>query len=124
MAATVSGLSWLKAERLRRSLNVQFANYQDKIAYSEEKANKVSLGETDHGRMTLWCLLPAQGIKPHVHAGDHYWVVLEGQGNYLAEGQDPVAVSPGVVLVAPAGESHGIQNTGSEGLVFVSISAG
>ena len=103
---------------------MEFANYQDKIAFSNEKANKVALGETAHGRATLWCLLPEQGIKPHIHAGDHYWVVLEGEGNYLAEGAEPVSVKPGVVLVAPAGESHGIENTGSEGLVFVSISAG
>ncbi len=103
---------------------MEYANYQDKIVYTEDKANKVSLGETKHGRMTLWCLLPGQGIKPHVHAGDHYWVVLEGRGNYLAEGESPVAVAPGTVLVAPAGESHCIENTGSAGLVFVSISAG
>jgi len=103
---------------------MQYANYAEKIAYSQEKANKVALGESAHGRMTLWCLLPGQGIKPHVHAGDHYWVVLEGQGGYLSGDQDPVAVAPGTVLVAPAGESHGIDNSGSEGLVFVSISAG
>jgi quercetin dioxygenase-like cupin family protein len=103
---------------------MEYANYQDKIAYSQEKASKVALGETAHGRMTLWCLLPGQGIKPHIHAGDHYWVVLEGGGNYLAEGREPVSVAPGTVLVAPSGESHGIENTGSEGLVFVSISAG
>ncbi len=103
---------------------MEYANYQDKIAYSEAKANKVVLGETAHGRMTLWCLLPGQHIHAHVHAGDHYWVVLEGRGNYLAEGETPVAVAPGTLLVAPAGESHGIENSGSEGLVFVSISAG
>jgi quercetin dioxygenase-like cupin family protein len=103
---------------------MQYANYQDKIAYSQEKANKVSLGETSHGRMTLWCLLPGQHIHAHVHAGDHYWVVLEGAGNYLAEGQAKVAVSAGTTLVAPAGESHGIENSGTEGLVFISISAG
>jgi len=74
--------------------------------------------------MTLWCLLPGQGIKPHVHAGDHYWVVLEGEGDYLSAGQDAVAVAPGTLLLAPAGESHGISNSGTEGLVFVSISAG
>ncbi len=103
---------------------MQYANYRDKIAYSQEKANKVALGETAHGRMTLWCLLAGQHIHPHVHAGDHYWVVLEGGGDYLAAEQAPVAVGPGTLLIAPAGESHGIENSGSEGLVFVSISAG
>lgn len=103
---------------------MDFCNYLEKVAYSNEKANKVALGETAHGRATLWCLLPQQGIKPHVHAGDHYWVVLEGKGNYLAAGKEPQPVAPGVFLVAPAGESHGIENSGNDGLVFVSISAG
>lgn len=99
-------------------------DYREKVAFSDEKANKVALGEGLNGRATLWCLMPGQHIHPHVHAGDHYWVVLEGEGNYLAEGAAPVKVVPGTVLVAPAGESHGIENNGSEGLIFVSVSAG
>ena len=102
----------------------QFWNYQEKIAYSLEKANKVQLGETDHSRSTLWCLLPGQHIHPHVHAGDHIWMVLEGQGEFLQEGKTAVAIQPGIVLLAPAGDSHGVNNTGSEGLVFLSVSAG
>lgn len=103
---------------------MEYVNYQDKVAYNQEKATKVALGETQHGRMTLWCLLPGQHIHPHVHAGDHYWVVLEGQGRYLAEGQPAHEIMPGTLLIAPAGESHGIENSGSEGLVFISVSAG
>lgn len=100
-----------------------FWDYQDKIAYSQEKANKVSLGETPQSRTTLWCLLPGQHIHPHEHAGDHIWVILEGTGTFLGAG-GPRPVAPGTVLLAPQGESHGIDNQGSSGLVFVSISAG
>jgi len=99
-------------------------DYQEKISYSREKANKVVLNETEHSRSTLWCLMPGQHIHPHVHAGDHIWVVFEGEGNYLSEGKAPQAISPGSVLVAPAGASHGVENTGDEGLVFLSVSAG
>ena len=96
-------------------------DYQEKIAYTQKKANKVAIGEGEHSRTTLWCVLPEQGIKPHVHAGDHIWVVMEGAGNYLNdEGAQPIA--PGQVLIIPAGLSHGVENTGSEGLVFLSIS--
>lgn len=100
------------------------ADYQEKISYSNEKANKVVLDETDHSRSTLWCLLPGQKIAPHIHAGDHVWTVFEGSGNYLSEGADPQPIAPGIILVAPAGESHGVENTGDKGLVFLSISAG
>ncbi|WP_303722544.1 cupin domain-containing protein [Malonomonas rubra] len=99
-------------------------NYQDKIEFSKEKANKVQLGETANSRSTLWCLLPGQHIHPHVHAGDHIWVVLEGEGEFLQEGLEPTSISAGAVLLAPAGDSHGVNNSGSQGLVFVSISAG
>lgn len=99
-------------------------DYREKIAYSGERANKIALSETEHSRLTLWCLLPGQGIAPHVHAGDHIWAVLEGEGSYLSEGRDPRPICPGTVLVAPAGESHGVENTGGAGLVFLSVSAG
>ena len=99
-------------------------DYQENVSYSNEKANKVVLEETDHSRSTLWCLLPGQRIAPHIHAGDHVWTVYEGEGNYLSEGGDPQPISPGTILVAPAGESHGVENTGEKGLVFLSVSAG
>jgi len=102
----------------------QFWNYQQQVVFSQEKANKVALGETEASRSTLWCLLPGQQIKPHVHAGDHLWVVLEGEGEFLQEGQAAVPIAPGMILLAPAGESHGVHNSGSQGLVFVSVSAG
>ena len=99
-------------------------DYQEKVAYSDEKANKVVLEETGLSRSTLWCLLPGQKIVPHIHAGDHVWTVFEGAGNYLSEGAAPQPIAPGTILVAPAGESHGVENSGDKGLVFLSVSAG
>lgn len=104
-------------------MKTAFWDYTDKVAYSQEKANKIALAETEHSRTTLWCLLPGQHIHPHVHAGDHIWVVLEGKGNFLSD-DAPRELTPGDVLVAPAGEAHGIENTGQEGMVFISVSAG
>ncbi|ALC18142.1 cupin [Desulfuromonas soudanensis] len=100
-----------------------FWDYKEKVAFDKEKAGKVVLAETAHSRTTLWCLLPGQHIHPHVHAGDHIWVVLEGTGDFLSNAA-PRPLEPGAVVVAPAGQPHGIDNSGSEGLVFVSVSAG
>jgi len=99
-------------------------DYQSKVSFSREKASKVILVETDHSRSTLWCLLPGQKIAPHVHAGDHVWTVYEGEGYYLSEGAEPQPIAPGTILVAPAGVSHGVENNGDKGLVFLSVSAG
>ena len=98
-------------------------DYQEKIAYSDKKANKVAISATALSRTTLWCLLPGQQIKPHVHKGDHIWVVLEGEGRLLGVAGEP-ALSPGFTATLPSGEPHGVINTGSVGLVFLSISAG
>ena len=98
-------------------------DYREQVAYSPDKAHKVPLAETGQSRTTLWCLQPGQHIHPHVHAGDHIWVVLEGDGQFLAEGEAPRPITAGTLLVAPAGTSHGVENTGQGGLVFVSISA-
>lgn len=105
-------------------MTIQSFDYHDKVCYNDEKANKVVLTECAHARTTLWCLKPGQHIHPHVHAGDHVWVVLEGEGVFLSEGQEVLPISPGTILSAPAGISHGVNNTGSAGLVFASISAG
>ena len=98
-------------------------DYQELIAYNEAKANKVVLAELEYSRTTLWCLLPGQEIHPHAHAGDHVWAVLEGTGNYLSD-DAPLAIAPGSVLAVPAGKPHGVVNNSSQGLVFLSISAG
>ena len=105
-------------------MTIQFFDYRDKINYSDEKACKVVLSECNHARTTLWCLKPGQHIHPHIHAGDHVWVVLEGEGVFLSEGQENQPVCPGTILSAPAGISHGVENTSSAGLIFASISAG
>lgn len=105
-------------------MTIQSFDYRDKICYNDVKASKVILSECQHARTTLWCLKPGQHIHPHVHAGDHVWVILEGEGSFLSDDRDGVPIKAGTVLSAPAGISHGIDNTGSSGLVFVSISAG
>lgn len=105
-------------------MNIQAFDYRDKVSYSDEKACKVILTECAHARTTLWCLKPGQHIHPHVHAGDHVWVVLEGQGVFLSDGLDDLEIVPGSILSAPTGISHGVRNTGETGLIFASISAG
>jgi quercetin dioxygenase-like cupin family protein len=105
-------------------MSITACDYRAQIAYSDVKANKVVLSEAEHARTTLWCLKPGQHIHAHVHAGDHVWVVLEGEGLFLSEGPGGLPVKAGSIVVAAAGIAHGIDNTGPTGLVFVSVSAG
>ena len=105
-------------------MKIESFDYRDKITFSDEKACKTILSETLQTRTTLWCLKPGQQIHPHVHAGDHVWVVLEGTGTFLRDDGPEFAVQTGAILSAPAGTSHGVSNNGTGNLVFVSISAG
>ncbi len=90
-------------------------------AFSPTQANKVALAEGGHARVTLWCLNPGQEIHPHAHAGDHVWVVQQGEGWFLTESGEH-AVAAGAVVFAPEGEPHGMR--AATALVFVSVSAG
>lgn len=90
-------------------------------SFSEAQANKVSLSSGEHCRVTLWCIEPGQEIRPHTHAGDHVWVVQEGEGAFLSAAEEH-AVGPGSVIFAPAGEVHGMRARNR--LVFVSVTAG
>lgn len=103
-------------------MKTEFWDYAAQVKYSQEGPAKVVLMETPHSRTTLWCLLSGQHIHPHEHEGDHIWLVLEGEGVFLGDG-GPRPVTPGTVLVAPQGQAHGIENRGTVGLVFVSVSA-
>jgi quercetin dioxygenase-like cupin family protein len=78
-------------------MSVTACEYRDLIAYSDNKANKIVVSEAEQARTSLWCLKPGQPSLP---------------------------VKAGSIVVAAAGISHGIDNSGSSGLVFVSISAG
>ena len=52
----------------------------DRTAFSADQAPKIALSASEHCRVTLWCLEPAQAIHPHVRAGDHAWTVQQGEG--------------------------------------------
>jgi quercetin dioxygenase-like cupin family protein len=100
---------------------MNIARVAQAASFSPEKASKVSLAEGAHARVTLWCLESGQDIHPHAHAGDHVWVVEQGRGWFLRDGEE-IPVDAGTVVFAPAGEVHGMR--AETRLVFVSVSAG
>ena len=73
--------------------------------------------------VVAWCVLPGQRIAAHVHPhGQDTWTILSGQGEYqLHSDGSSRAVCAGSVVVAPTGCVHGVLNTGSEPLRFISV---
>ena len=78
---------------------------------------------TDAAAIVAWTVKPGQRISPHVHpSGQDTWTVLAGEGDYQidASGQT-VRIAAGDVVLAPTGAVHGVLNTGTQALVFVSV---
>jgi quercetin dioxygenase-like cupin family protein len=78
---------------------------------------------TDDAAIVAWTVKPGQRISPHVHpSGQDTWTILEGEGDYqLDPAGQTVRIAAGDVVVAPTGAVHGVLNTGTQALVFVSV---
>jgi mannose-6-phosphate isomerase-like protein (cupin superfamily) len=67
----------------------------------------------------LNCLEPGQAQHAHVHGDqDKFYFVLEGEGEFQI-GEESVKAGPGMTVLAPAGVTHGVNNTGTERLVIL-----
>ena len=82
---------------------------------------KETIWRSDKDRVNIINLKENEEIKPHIHDGNHIWVVISGKGNFLSKGSGRL-IKTGTVIIAPAGEEHGVTCTTEEGLTIVSIS--
>ena len=81
--------------------------------FDPAKMQKLGLFETERFFCDVYCLLPQQAQQPHAHAGaDKVYVVLEGTVTATV-GDEQVGLSPGDCVLAPAGQAHGVTNTGA-----------
>lgn len=71
----------------------------------------------------IWIELPpGHGPKPHRHAYEKIFVVVEGNVTYTADGET-IHATAGNVIVVPAGVVHGFVNAGPGVLRQVDIHA-
>lgn len=81
-------------------------------AFSVEKMQKINLVETAHLFCDIYCLCPGQSQKLHQHAdADKIYYVLEGEVA-VQVGDEMQVCSAGQLVLAPAGEQHGVHNGG------------
>ena len=96
---------------------------QDHAVFASDKMGKSTLFRSDRVMVGLNCFEPGQEHALHAHEGmDKVYQVISGNGLFLLEGEE-IPMESGVMLVAPEGVAHGIQNTGSERLVVLAILA-
>lgn len=91
--------------------------------FDAAKMQKVSLFDTDRFFCDVYCFEPGQSQKVHVHAdADKFYMVFSGKARVKIGGQEADLVPPQAVL-APAGQEHGVTNTGTERLVVLTFMA-
>ena len=102
-----------------------FLDWKDFEGAQPEKFYKTTLWQGGHVMVGLNCLEPGQMQPVHAHSGaDKFYFVLNGRGLFTV-GDEQRTVEANVVVVAPAGVPHGVENTGSERLsLLVTIAPG
>ena len=67
-------------------------------------------------------LEPGSGVGYHQHVdNEELYVILSGQGTFTDNGKVGKPVGPGDMTLTLKGEWHGIDNTGSEPLIFIAV---
>ncbi len=106
-------------------MNSNFLNWREFEGSNAEKFYKTTLWQGEHVMVGLNCLEPGQVQPVHAHAGaDKFYFVLAGSGSFIV-GDEQQDAATGTVVVAPAGVSHGVTNSGTERLsLLVAIAPG
>ena len=91
--------------------------------FSEEKYQKVNLYESNRLFCDVYCLLPGQSQRPHVH-NDEDKVYHGLTGTCEVQIGDLVCpLPPGHTAVAPAGVMHAITNTSDAPATVLAVMA-
>ena len=78
--------------------------------FQAEKMSKVNLYETERFFCDLYCLCPGQSQKVHSHAAnDKIYYILRGEAK-VTVGNESRTLTAGEIVLAPAGEPHGVVN--------------
>jgi len=91
--------------------------------FSPEKMKKTGLFQTERVACDVYGLEPGQAQKVHAHDDqDKIYMVLGGQAK-VKVGGDEQTLGPNQIVIAPAGEEHGVSNPGPERLTLLVIIA-
>ena len=79
--------------------------------------------DSEHSVVVAWYVKPYQIIPAHIHPyGQDTWTILSGSGSYYLDQQgNTQRIKAGDVVIAPMKSVHGVINTGTEPLIFISV---
>jgi len=94
-------------------------DYRDHVGSNPEKMFKSTLFESKRMLLGVNCLEPGQSDRVHTHSDeDKFYFVIEGQGEFVV-GDETLNAGPGQTIIAPAGVTHGVNNTSNGRLVIL-----
>ena len=97
----------------------QIVDYRGLVGTNPEKMYKATIFESPRMLLGLNCFEPGQSDRAHTHPDqDKFYFVVEGEGEFQI-GDETVQAGPGLTVLAPAGVTHGVKNTGSQRLVIL-----
>jgi quercetin dioxygenase-like cupin family protein len=89
--------------------------------FAPEKMQKLDCVETPRLLLGLNCFEPGQEQRVHEHAGsDKFYLVLSGRAKLLV-GREARDVAAGDLVVAPAGEPHGVETAYERTVMLVGM---
>jgi quercetin dioxygenase-like cupin family protein len=100
---------------------VERVRLRDRVAYQDGKLARHKLLATGRCQADLYCLRPGQSQAVHTHADqDKLYLGVEGVGRIRVGGEEQW-IEPGVLVLAPAGVEHGLENPGDTPLVALVV---
>ena len=92
-------------------------------AFSAEKMQKINLFETANFFCDIYCLCPGQVQKVHTHKdADKVYYILEGE-LIVQVGIEEQACPAGQIVLASAGEPHGVRNSSRKNATILVLMA-
>lgn len=98
--------------------SVQDLSFSKHPAYREVYAKLLFSGEEEGVKTSYVKIMPGGEITPHIHDTLEVFFIIEGSGELLLNGEWQ-RCGAGDCIYAPAGEKHGLKNTGSCELVLL-----
>ncbi|MEM7052878.1 MAG: cupin domain-containing protein [Acidobacteriota bacterium] len=96
---------------------------ENEAVFRNDKMGKATLFQSPHLLVGLNAFQAGQSHRLHVHDDmDKMYYVVSGSGRFLLA-EDELPMTAGDLLVAPAGEPHGIANPGTERLLVLAVLA-
>ena len=95
----------------------------DYLQPTDEAPIRSVITESSASTIVAWYIQPQQEIPAHIHPqGQDTWTILSGQGEYYLDRSGTTkSISKGDVVIAPTGSVHGVFNSSSEPLIFISV---